>query len=175
MIERQGLIKFAGKDATIIGADLTVGQKAPEFKVRAQDWSMIAALKATQGKVRVIAAVPSLDTSVCDRETRRFNEEAAHLSKDITILVVSTDLPFAQKRWCGATGIDQITVVSDHFTTDFGKKYGCLIKEGRILRRAIFIVNRKNILTYVAYMPALGEEPNYDEVLQAARAALAAG
>ncbi len=175
MIERQGLIKFAGKDATIIGADLSVGQKAPEFKVQAQDWSMITALKATRGKVRIIAAVPSLDTSVCDRETRRFNEEATHLSKDITILVVSADLPFAQKRWCGATGIDQITVVSDHFTTDFGKKYGCLIKEGRILRRAIFIVNRKNILTYVSYMPALGEEPNYDEVLQAARTALASG
>jgi thiol peroxidase len=90
------------------------------------------------------------------------------------IEVISTDLPFAQKRWCGAAGVDQVMVLSDHLYTDFGQKYGCLIKERRILRRAVFVVNRQGIVTYVAYMPALGVEPNYEEVLQAARDALRA-
>jgi thioredoxin-dependent peroxiredoxin len=171
--ERFGIIKFRGQDVTVIGPDLKVGQAAPEFSVQAQDWSSFAGLANTQGKVRVIAAVPSLDTDVCDRETRRFNQEAAALSKDIAILVISNDLPFAQKRWCGAAGVDQVTVLSDHMSADFGTKYGCLIKEARILRRAVFVADRAGKLTYVAYMPALGEEPNYPDVLQAAQAALA--
>jgi thioredoxin-dependent peroxiredoxin len=171
--ERFGIVKFRGQDVTVIGPDLKAGQAAPEFSVQAQDWSPFAGLANTQGKVRLIAAVPSLDTDVCDRETRRFNQEAAALSKDIAILVISNDLPFAQKRWCGAAGVDQVTVLSDHMSADFGTKYGCLIKEARILRRAVFVVDRAGKLVYVAYMPALGEEPNYPEVLQAAQAALA--
>jgi len=129
-------------------------------------------LAGTAGKVRIITALPSLDTEVCDRETRRFNLEAAALSKDITILAISTDLPYAQKRWCGAAEVDQVTVLSDHMGLDFGTKYGCLIKEARILRRAAFVVDRSGKITYAAYMPALGEEPNYAEVLAAAQAAL---
>ena len=129
-------------------------------------------LAGTAGKVRIITALPSLDTEVCDRETRRFNVEAAALSKDITILAISTDLPYAQKRWCGAAEVDQVTVLSDHMGLDFGTKYGCLIKEARILRRAAFVVDRSGKITYAAYMPALGEEPNYAEVLAAAQAAL---
>jgi thiol peroxidase len=171
-IERFGIVKFRGQDVTVVGADLRPGQVAPEFTVQTLDWSPFNGLANTQGKVRIIAAVPSLDTEVCDRETRRFNQEAAALSKDITILVISCDLPFAQKRWCGAAGVDQVTVLSDHMSVDFGVKYGVLIKEARILRRAAFVVDRTGKLTYVAYMPALGEEPNYAEVLAAAKAAL---
>jgi thiol peroxidase len=170
--ERFGIIKFKGADATVLGPDLKPGDVAPEFSVQALDWSPFNGLANTQGKVRIIAAVPSLDTEVCDRETRRFNIEAAALSKEIAILVISTDLPYAQKRWCGASGVDQVTVLSDHISADFGLKYGCLIKEVRVLRRAAFVVDRAGKVTYAAYMPALGEEPDYAAVLAAAKAAL---
>jgi thiol peroxidase len=171
--ERFGLIKVGGKDATVVGDDLQVGGVAPEFTVRALDWSLVRGLADTKGKVRVIAAVPSLDTEVCDRETRRFNVEAAALDKDIVIQVLSTDLPYAQKRWCGAAGVEQVMVLSDHQSAEFGEKYGVLIKERRVLRRAVFVVGRDDKLVYVAYMPALGNEPNYEEVLEAAKQALA--
>jgi thiol peroxidase len=171
-MERFGIIKFKGKEATVIGPDLKPGDPAPEFTVQNQDWMMVNGLAETQGKVRIIAAVPSLDTEVCDRETRRFNVEAASLDKDIAILVISTDLPYAQKRWCGASGVDQVTVLSDHMTADFGAKYGCLIKEVRVLRRAAFVVDRAGKVVYAAYMPVLGEEPNYADVLEAAKSAL---
>lgn len=174
MKERFGLIKFAGRDATVLGEDIQVGQKAPDFTVQAQDWTLIKGLETTLGKVRILAAVPSLDTAVCDRETRRFNEDAAALGSEIVIMVISADLPFAQKRWCGAEGIERISVLSDHMFTEFGLQYGCLIKEARLLRRAVFVVDRAGKVVYVAYMPALGEEPNYAEVLAAARSALAA-
>jgi thiol peroxidase len=171
-IERFGIIKFKGKDSTVLGEDLKPGQAAPDFLVQTLEWLPFRGLADTQGKVRVIACVPSLDTEVCDRETRRFNLEAAALDKDIIILVISTDLPYAQKRWCGAAGVDQVTVLSDHMLADFGIKYGVLIKEGRVLRRAVFVVDRSGRLTYAAYMPALGNEPDYVEVLEAARKAL---
>ncbi|GAB4504595.1 MAG: thiol peroxidase [Anaerolineales bacterium] len=170
--ERKGLIQLAGQDATIVGDDIRVGQVAPDFTAHALDWSVVRALADTAGKVRIIAAVPSLDTAVCDRETRRFNQEAANLDKDVVIQVISTDLPYAQKRWCGAAGVDQVMVLSDHMTAEFGEKYGCLIKERRILRRAVFVVDRQGKVTYAAYMPVLGVEPDYAEVLQAAQTAL---
>jgi len=170
--ERFGLIQAGGKDATVIGDDVQVGQTASEFTAHALDWSVVHGIGDTQGKIRVIAAVPSLDTDTCDRETRRFNQEAASLDDDIVIMVLSTDLPYAQKRWCGAAGVDQVMVLSDHMAAEFGEKYACLIKERRILRRSVFVVDRQDKITYVAYMPALGVEPNYEEVLEAARAAL---
>jgi thioredoxin-dependent peroxiredoxin len=170
--ERFGLIKFAGNDVTVIGEDITVGEKAPEFTVVKNDWSVVKGLKDSKRKVRIISAVLSLETGVCDRETRRFNEEASKLGKNIAILVISADLPFTQKRWCGAAGVDQVTTYSDSLKADFGKKYGCLIKESRVLRRAVFVVDKKRIVRYAAYMPALGDEPNYEEVLAAARDAL---
>ena len=172
-VERSGLIRVGGKDATVIGDDLRLGQTAPDFVVHATDWSQVRGLGDTQGKVRIIAAVPSLDTEVCDRETRRFNQEAASLGADIAIEVISTDLPYAQKRWCGAAGVDQVMVLSDHMTAEFGVKYGVLIKERRILRRAVFVVDRAGKVAYVAYMPALGDEPDYAAVLAAATGALA--
>jgi thiol peroxidase len=172
--ERFGIIKFKGKEATVLGPDLKPGDVAPEFTVQTLDWAPFRGLADTQGKVRIVAAVPSLDTDVCDRETRRFNQEAAALGKDVAILVISTDLPYAQKRWCGAAGVDQVVVLSDHLSADFGIQYGCLIKDVRVLRRAVFVIDRQGKVAYAAYMPALGEEPDYVQVLAAARAALAA-
>ncbi len=172
-MERNGLLEIAGKDVTIIGADVEVGQKAPEFKLHAQDWSTVDVLASTDGKVRIIAAVPSLDTSTCDLETKRFNQEAAALDKDIVIVTVSTDLPYALKNWCAANGIDRVLLYSDAYDANFGEKYGTLVKERRILRRAVFVVDRKGKVTYSGYMPALGEQPKYEEVLAAAKEALA--
>lgn len=172
MLERKGIIQFRGKDATVVGEDLKVGQQAPSFKAHLQDWSYIDLLKLTRGKVRIIASVPSIDTDVCDRETRRFNKDAADLSKEISVIVISMDLPFAQKRWCGSANIDQIIVASDHLKAVFGKKYGCLLKEPGILRRAMFVVDRKYRIVYVDYMKSLSDEPDYEAVLLAARKVL---
>ena len=171
-IERFGLIKFAGSDVTVLGPDITVGQKAPEFTAQAQDWSLFNGLKNTAGKVRIIGSLPSLSTSVCDRETRRFNQEATNLDERIVILTVSLDLPYTLKNWCAAAGVDRVITLSDHNATDFGLKYGVLIKEQRVFRRAIFVINQNDRVVYSAYMPAIGDEPNYLEVLDAARQAL---
>ena len=171
-LERLGIVKFRGQDVTVLGEDLKPGDPAPEFTVQTLDWAPFHGLVDTKGKVRIIAAFLSVDTDTCDRELHRFNQEAAALSKDVAILVVSNDLPFAQKRWCGAAGVDQVTVLSDHMTAEFGLNYGLLMKEARVLRRAVFVADRSGKLTYVAYMPALGDEPNYSEVLDAAKAAL---
>lgn len=170
--ERFGIFKFRGQPVTVVGPHLKPGDVAPDFVTHTLDWAPFSGLADTAGNVRIIAAVPSLETEVCDRETRRFNQEAAALSKDISILVISTDLPYTQKRWCGAAGVNQVTVLSDHMDVDFGRKYGCLIKETRVLRRAAFVVDRLGKISYAAYMAALGEEPNYPEVLAAAQAAL---
>ena len=146
-----------------------MGQTAPPFMADTLSWEYIDVMEATKGKVRIIAALPSLETGVCDRETRRFNEEAAKLSDDVVIITISADLPYTQARWCGAAGIDQVMMVSDHKETSFGLKYGCLVKERRILRRAVFVVDAKDIVRYVAYMPTLADEPDYDTVLALAK------
>lgn len=171
-MERTGLLEVGGKDVVIVGPDIEVGQNAPEFTLLDQDWAFVSVLEATKGKVRIIAALPSLETGVCDTETRRFNEEAADLAEDIVIVTVSADLPYTQKRWCGAAGVDRVIVLSDSHKAEFGEKYGCLIKDRRILRRAVFVVDRDGEVVYVDYMPALGDQPNYEEVLAAARQAL---
>jgi thioredoxin-dependent peroxiredoxin len=172
MLERKGRIQFHGRDAIVIGDDLKIGQQAPSFKAHLQDWSYLDLLKLTRGKVRIIAAVPSIDTSESDREIRKLNEEAASLPKDVSIIVISADLPFAQKRWCAAADINQVLVVSDHLRTAFGKKYGCLLKDQRILRSAVFVIDRKYKITYVDYIKDMGDEPDYEAVLAAARKAL---
>ncbi|MEX1071472.1 MAG: thiol peroxidase [Anaerolineales bacterium] len=171
-MERSGLLQIAGKDVTVIGPDLQVGQKAPEFRLQAQDWSMVDVLDSTKGKVRIIAAVPSMNTRVCDVETKRFNQEAATLDPNIVILTVSTDLPYSLKNWCAANGVDKVQLLSDAYDTNFGEKYGTLVKERRILRRAVFVVDKDGKVVYVDYMPVLGEQPNYEEVLAAAKEAL---
>lgn len=171
-MERNGLLQIAGQDVTVIGPDIQVGQPAPEFTVQDKGWATLNGLEHTQGKVRIIGSLPSLNTSVCDRETRRFNQEAAALGPEIAIMVISMDLPYTLKNWCAAAGVDQVITLSDHMGADFSTKYGVLVKERRILRRAIFVVDRQGRVVYAAYMPVLGEEPNYAEVLAAAKAAL---
>jgi thiol peroxidase len=171
-MERKGLMQIAGSDVTVIGPDVQVGLDAPEFTAHAQDWSFVKVLESTKGKVRVITALPSLGTNVCDTETRRFNQEAASLDPDIAIIGISTDLPYTIKNWCAAAGVDKVMVVSDHYDNNFGEKYGTLVKERRILRRAVFVVNKEGRVVYSAYMPSLGDQPNYEEVLAAAKEAL---
>ncbi len=171
--ERKGIVKFAGQDVTVVGADIKAGQVAPEFTVIDNDWAEIQGLASTKGKVRIIGSLLSLNTSVCDRETRRFNEEASALGDGVAILVLSMDLPWTQKNWCGAAGVDRVHTLSDARYADFGEKYGTLVKEQRILRRAAFVVDSHDRVVYASYMPELGKEPDYAEVLAAARAALA--
>lgn len=172
MVERSGIFQFGGKDVTVVGNDIVAGQSAPDFIVQDITYQNFSPLAESEGKVRIFAALPSLDTSVCDRETRRFNEEAAGLSKDIAIYIISTDLPATQKKWCGAAGVDQVKTVSDHMDTNFGIKYGTLLKEVRVFRRSVFVVDRTGKISYVDYMPTNSVEPDYEAVLQAAINAL---
>lgn len=169
---RNDFFKLGDTFATIIGDDVKVGDPAPEFTSVVTGWGTVNPLQESKGKVIILCSVPSIDTDTCDIETRRFNQEAANLSEDIVIYTVSTDFPFAQKRWCGAAGVDRVKLVSDVINAEFGEKYGTLIKDRRYLRRAVFIVGRDGKLTYVAYMQHLGLQPNYEEVIEAAKAAL---
>ena len=171
-IERVGIFKIGEKEVTVIGPDLLVGQTAPEFHVLTQDGTTFNGLENTQGKVRIIGSLLSLSTSVCDPETRRFNQEAASLGEHVVILTVSMDLPYTLKNWCAAAGVDRVITLSDHINADFGQKYGVLLKEPRVFRRAAFVVNPDGVVTYSAYMPVLAQEPNYPEVLEAAKKAL---
>jgi thiol peroxidase len=178
--ERAGIIEVGGKPGTVVGDEVHAGQAAPHFTAQVGSWAgldiwaEVDPLEATRGLVRVLAAVPSLDTQVCDTETRRFNAEAAGLGEAVRVIMVSTDLPVAQKRWCGAAGVDRVATVSDHMANDFGVKYGVLIKERRWLRRAVFVVDRHDVIRYAAYMPKLGEQPDYEAVLAAVRQLVAA-
>lgn len=170
--ERSDFYKLGDGFVTIVGDDVKVGEVAPGFTSVLPGWMQTNPLEESKGKVIVLSAVPSLDTDVCDRETRRFNEEASRLGDDIVIYTVSCDFPMAQKRWCGAAGVDRVKVVSDVVNAEFGIKYGALIKERRYLRRSVFIVGRDGRLTYVNYLPQLGMEPDYDEVIAEAKKAL---
>ena len=167
--ERKGDVTFRGNPLTLIGPKISVGANAPDFQVLGQDLSTVT-LATSQGKVRLISVVPSLDTPVCDAQTRRFNQEAAKLPS-AAILTVSMDLPFAQKRWCGAAGIDKVQVLSDHRDASFGKAYGVLIKELRLLSRSIFVVDSNGTVRYVEYVPEVTSHPNYDAALAAAHQA----
>ncbi len=169
---RTDVFKIGDNYATLLGDEVKVGQAAPEFTSVIFGWKSVNPIQESKGKVIILSAVPSLDTEVCDRETRRFNEEASRLGDDIIIYTISTDFPMAQQRWCGAAGVDKVKVVSDVLETDFGLKYGVVIKERRYLRRSVFIVGRDGNLTYVTYLPSLGQEPNYEEVINAAKDAL---
>jgi thioredoxin-dependent peroxiredoxin len=172
MVERKGIVQFHGTDVTIVGEDIHVGQQAPEFTAHSADWEEVKVLESTLGKVRVIGSMLSFSTSVCDRETRRFNQEAAALGSEVAILMLTMDLPFTLKNWCAAAGVDQVITLSDHLTGEFGQKYGTLIKEFRFLRRAIFVVDRDGKVLYAAYMPVLGDEPDYAQVLETVKKAL---
>lgn len=171
MQERTGVITMKGNPLTLIGDEVRVGERAPDFTVLAGNLSE-AHLADYYGKVLVLASVPSLDTSVCDMETRRFNQEASQLGEDVQILVISMDLPFAQQRWCGAAGIDRVQTLSDHRDASFGLAYGVLIKELRLLARAVFVVDRDGIIRYTELVKEQATEPNYTAVLDAVRNAL---
>jgi len=166
MTERQGVITIHGNPLTLVGDEIKVGAPAPDVELLDNDLNPVK-LSAYRGKVLVIASVPSLDTPVCDMETRRFNDEAANLGPDIELVTISMDLPFAQKRWCGAAGVKNLQTLSDHRQADFGLAYGVLIKELRLLARAVFIVDRKGTVQYVQTVKEVTNEPNYEEVLQA--------
>lgn len=168
MSERSGAATFQGNPLTLVGPEIKVGDTAPGFDVVANDLSP-ASLGDYAGKVLIIAAVPSLDTPVCDMETRRFNTEAAALSDEVKILTVSMDLPFAQARWCGAAGVEAVQTLSDHRNASFGEGWGTLIKELRLLSRAVFVVGKDGKVAYVEYITEITEEPNYPAALEAAK------
>ncbi len=164
MEERTGLVTMKGQSLTLLGNELKVGQKAPDFEVVANDLSTVK-FSSFQGKVCIISSVPSLDTSVCDKMTRRFNEEADNLGEDVVVLTISMDLPFAQKRWCGVAGINNIQTLSDHRDGSFGTSYGVLIKELRLLARAVFVMDKSEIIRYVEIVNELTNEPDYQSAL----------
>ncbi len=170
--ERKGAVTMRGNPITLIGPELKAGQKAPAFTATGKGLAPVT-LEQFKGKVTIIAAVPSLDTPVCDAETRRFNEEAAKLPGDVQILSMSMDLPFAQARWCGAAGVDKVTPISDYKTREFGEKYGVLIKEMGLHARAVFVVDKSGNLSYVEYVKEVAEHPNYAAALDAAKKAAA--
>ncbi len=166
--ERQGVITFKGNPLTLIGPEINVGDKAPEFTVLGNDLSPIT-LANSKGKTRLIVSVPSLDTPVCDMEVRRFNQEAARIP-NVEVLVISMDLPFAQSRWCGAAGVEVVKTASDHRDASFGQSFGVLIKELRLDTRAIFVVDANDTVIYKEIVSEVTAEPNYDAALQAAGA-----
>ena len=166
MQERAGLVTMKGNPVTLIGPALKVGDKAPEFTVVGNDLSQVS-LESFRGKVCIISSVPSLDTPVCDMETRRFNSEASRLGDEVVVLTISMDLPFAQKRWCGAAGVDQVVTLSDHRDGAFGEAYGVLIKNLRLLARAVFVLDKEGTIRYLELVKEIANEPNYEAVLAA--------
>lgn len=171
MSERTGIITFKNNPMTLLGPQLKVGDKAPDFNVVGNSLTPVN-LASSAGKIRVISSVPSLDTPVCDTETRRFNQEAAALPDNVVVLTISLDLPFAQKRWCGAAGIERVTTLSDYRERSFGSAYGLVIKELVLLTRAIFVVDATDNIRYIQIVPEVTSEPDYAAALDAVRALL---
>ena len=166
MGERKGAVTMKGNPLTLIGNEVKVGDAAPDVALLDNGLGPVK-LSAFRGKNCVLASVPSLDTPVCDMESRRFNEEAARLGADVAILIISMDLPFAQKRWCGAAGVTKVQTLSDYREASFGNSFGVLIKELRLLARAVFLVDKKGTIKYIQLVKEITQEPNYQEVLDA--------
>ncbi|MBI5483803.1 MAG: thiol peroxidase [Deltaproteobacteria bacterium] len=171
MNEKTGVITFKGNPMTLLGPELKVGNAAPDFAL-VDNGLAPTSVASYAGKVKIISAVPSLDTPVCDTETRRFNQEAAGLAGNVVVLTVSLDLPFAQKRWCGAAGIDKVVTLSDYRDRSFGLGYGVLIKELLLLTRAVFVVDADNVIRYIQIVPEVTSEPDYAAAIAAAKALL---
>lgn len=167
-MERKNAVTMKGAPLTLTGTPVSAGQPAPDFTAAANDLSPVK-LSDYKGKIVIIASVPSLDTPVCDMETRRFNQEAAELGNQVTILVISMDLPFAQKRWCGAAGAENVKTLSDYQHAEFGTKYGLLIKELRLLARAVIVVDKAGTIQYVQLVPEIASEPDYENVKAAVK------
>ena len=168
MSERSGAITMKGNPLTLVGQELKVGDQAPDVTLLDNELNPVQ-LSSFKGKVVVISSVPSLDTPVCDLETRKFNEEAANLGPDVQILTISMDLPFAQARWCGAAGVDRVQTLSDHREAAFGRAYGLLVKELRLLARAVLVVDAAGVLRYEQLAAELSREVDYEAVLAAIR------
>jgi thiol peroxidase len=171
-MERAGATTLRGNPYTVLGPELKAGDAAPDFQSIDNSLKPVD-LASTGSGVRIFSVIPSLDTPVCDAQTKRFEEEAGKLP-NLSIYTFSMDLPFAQKRWCGAYGVDHVKMVSDHRDGSFGKAYGTLIKDLRILSRAIFVVDPQNKLRYVEYVKEVGDHPNYEAALAAAKSAAGA-
>jgi thiol peroxidase len=170
-MERKGIVTAKGNPVTLIGPEIKIGQKAPDFSLLDQDLNELH-LSDFKRKVKLISVTSSLDTSVCDLQLRRFNEEAGKLGSEVVVLNVSVDLPFAIKRFCTAAGIEKAVVLSDHRDVSFGKSYGVLIKELRLLHRSVFVIDRDDVIRYVQIVPEMGMEPDYESALKAARSIL---
>ncbi len=166
MKERSAAVTMHGNPLTLVGPELRVGDPIPDLELLDNDLNVVK-LSSFQGKVCVISSVPSLDTPVCDMETRRFNEAAGTFGSDVVIITVSMDLPFAQKRWCGAAGVENVITLSDHRDAAFGTAFGVLIKELRLLARSIFVVDRSGGIQYIQHVKELSEEPDYNAVIDA--------
>ncbi|OXM84125.1 thiol peroxidase [Paenibacillus rigui] len=164
--ERTGVATLKGNPITLIGPELKVGDKAPDFKVNKNLTEQVS-LADYAGKIKLISVVPSLDTGVCDAQTRRFNEEAAKLGDNVVVLTISVDLPFAQSRWCGAAGIDKVITLSDYKDRNFGTSYGVLINEIQLLMRSIFVIDANDTIQYVEYLGEMTEHPNYENAVAA--------
>ena len=171
MEKRTGVITFVGNPMTLVGKEVKVGDKAPDFTLL-DNGLAVKTLKDYEGKVKIFSVVPSLDTGVCDAQTRWFNQNVTALSDDVVVLTVSMDLPFAQKRWCGAAGVENVVTLSDHKDASFGTNYGFLIEELRHLTRGIVVVDKNDKVTYVEYVPEVTNAVNFDAAVEAAKAAL---
>jgi len=168
MQERTGVTGRGSVPLTLLGPELKIGDKAPQFTLTDNSFQPFT-LEKLAGKVCIISCVPSLDTPVCDLETRRFNTEAAKLGPDVLVLTVSMDLPFAQKRWCGAAGVDKVITLSDYRGAEFAQSYGVLIKEMHLLARVIFVLDKNGVISYIQTVKDVGTEPDYAAVLQAVK------
>lgn len=168
MKQRKGIITMEGNPLTLVGGEIKAGDAAPNFTALDAGLSEVE-FSSFRGKVCVLSSVPSLDTPVCDLQTRRFNSEAGRLGPDVAVLTLSMDLPFAQKRWCAAAGAENVQALSDHRDASFGTAYGVLIEELRLLARAVFVVDREGVVRYVQLVEELTNEPDYDAVLDAVR------
>lgn len=161
-------VTFGGKPVTLAGTLRKVGEKAPEFVVTDQSLNPVKS-ESFDGKIRIYSVFPSVDTSVCSLQNKRFNKEASSLGDDVVVLSISVDLPFAQKRFCAAEGVDRVHVFSDYKDLDFGMKYGFVIEELRLLARGVVVVDKNGVIRHIEYVSEIGHEPDYDKALEAVR------
>ena len=169
MEKRTGVVTFAGNPIALLGKEVKVGDKAPAFTLLDNGLGE-KTLADYAGKVKVISVVPSLDTGVCDAQTRWFNQNVSKLGKNVVVLTVSVDLPFAQKRWCGAAGIDQVETLSDHRDLSFGENYGFILEGLRLLSRGIVVIDKDDVVRYVEYVPEVTSAVNFEAAEAATKA-----
>lgn len=166
--ERTGAATFRGNPITLVGSELKVGDKAPDFTLHKNLLEEVS-LKDFSSKIKLISVVPSLDTGVCDMQTRRFNEEAANLGDQVVVLTVSVDLPFAQARWCGAAGVERVITLSDYKHHSFGEAYGIFIKEFHLDMRSIFVIDADDNIAYLEYLTEMSNHPDYEKAIEAVK------